>query len=314
MFVLISFFILACGIYGLIFLNKKLSYARQELQMQLRFVEAELIDLHATKRVLEKEIETKNSELSKTVKIYETARDICSSLDEDKLISRFKEDLNKFIEHAECEFFPEDGFDPSCFPNGSIFPLSVQERCLGYLVVQGTTVQSSPYVGILVGNFALGLKRARLYKMVQDLATTDSLTGLYTRRYALERLKEEFLRSEAHKLNLSFIMIDVDDFKQCNDKSGHLVGDIVLSEIALKIKENIREVDMLARFGGEEFMVFAPNTSKESASIIAERIRKGVEAEPIRAYDEKVKATVSVGLATYPEDAKDSQGLIGKAD
>src|SRR5512135_4247 len=132
------------------------------------------------------------------------------------------------------------------------------------------------YRRVMTQPFELGLSRARLYRMVQELAMTDSLTGVVTRRYAIERLKEECQRSLAHGFPLSFLMIDVDDFKLCNDTYGHLVGDIILSEIAHRIKEAVREVDLLARFGGEEFMVLAPNTSKEGATAIAERIRQQV--------------------------------------
>ena len=185
---------------------------------------------------------------------------------------------------------------------------------MGYLVIRGISLSEQPYLGILAAQFALGLKRARLYKMIQELAITDSVTGLFTRRYAMERLNEEFLRTQAHHLPLSILMIDADNFKECNDKFGHLVGDMVLNEIGRRIREIVREVDMVARFGGEEFLVFAPNTSKESAYLFAERIRRSIEGSFIRAYDEKVHLTVSVGLATYPQDTVHCQDLIEKSD
>ncbi|HQP91773.1 MAG TPA: GGDEF domain-containing protein [Candidatus Omnitrophota bacterium] len=314
MFFLVFFIFGVFSCLAVIFFKISLIQKNDMISAEIDELELRLKNIYYRKDALERKIDSANSELTKTIKIYETARDISSSLDEEKLLSRFNEDLNKFVEHVECLLLPEEGFDPVRFEGSAVFPLFVKERCLGYLVITGSSVKASPYVGILVANFALGLKRARLYRIVQELATTDSLTGVFTRRYAFERLREEFLRAQAHELNLSFIMIDVDDFKECNDKMGHLVGDLVLAEIAHRIKENIREVDMLARFGGEEFLVFAPNTAKESAALIAERIRKGVEAELIRAYDEKIKATVSIGLATYPQDAKNQEDLIGKAD
>ena len=314
MFILMFVIFAVFSFLSVVFFEKSLMLKNKKKAADIVAIGLELEGRLFLRNSLEKEIEEANSELTKTIKIYETARDICSFLDEEKLFSRFKEDLGKFVEHIECLLLPEEGFDAARFADSAVFPVFVKERSLGYLVITGAAVKASPYVGVLVANFALGLKRARLYKMVQDLATTDSLTGLYTRRYALERYKEEFLRTQAHGFNLSFIMIDVDDFKECNDKFGHLVGDFVLTEVARRIRENIREVDMLARFGGEEFMVFAPSTTKESAAIIAERIRRGVDAELIRAYDEKVKITVSVGLACYPEDAKSQEDLIGKAD
>ena len=262
----------------------------------------------------EEEILLLNQTLTRTIKMYETGRDICTSLDEERLFERFREDLKKIMSYDECLLLSRDGFDPQRYPTEATFSLSVQETHFGYLVIKGVAASDYTYLGILAGHFALGLKRAKLYKMTQELAITDSLTGLYTRRYAVQRLEEEFERSEAHGMNLSFLMIDVDDFKECNDKYGHLVGDTVLCEIASRIKENIREIDLLARFGGEEFMVVAPNTAKDGAMAIAERIRKGVEASSIRAYDELVKVTVSVGLVSYPVDVKTVEGLIAKAD
>ena len=292
-----------------VFLEKRLSLESHVQSLQL-FLEG----IFERKEKIEKEITSLNLILTKTVKMYEAARDICMSLDEEKLFSKFKEDLKKLIDYKDCLFLPEEGFDPNPYRGAAIFPLTVKETHFGFLVIKGVASEDDPYLSILISPFALGLKRAKLYKMIQELAITDSLTGLYTRRYAMERLKEEFYRSQAHSLNLSFLMIDADDFKDCNDKFGHLVGDIVLSEIGSRIKENIREVDMLARFGGEEFMVFAPGTSKESALLIAERIRKGIEGVPIRAYDEKVPMAVSIGLASFPEDAKSPEDLAGKAD
>lgn len=302
------------GFVFFLIVRRLLSGKNEDARSRVRSLASAQKSAIERKEAIEKEISSLNLVLTRTVKMYEAARDICTSLDEEKLISRFKEDLKKLIDYKECLFFSEESFDPGAYPGATILPLAVKETRFGHLVIKGVALDDYPYLAILTGTFALGLKRAKLYKMIQELAITDSLTGLYTRRYAVERLKEEFIRSETHHMNLSFLMIDADNFKDCNDKFGHLVGDIVLCEIGNRIKENIREVDMLARFGGEEFMVFAPNTSKESASLMAERIRKGVESGTIRAYDEKLKTTVSIGVSCYPEDAKKMDDLVGKAD
>jgi diguanylate cyclase (GGDEF)-like protein len=296
-------------------------YFKKESQQSYRKIKADIEvmeNAHAKiclrKEKNEREIFSLNQALARTIKMYETARDICISLDEDRLFARFKEDLKKIINYEECFLVAEDGFDPQQYPLETVFSLSVHETHFGYLVIKGVAAPDHGPLSILAGHFALGLKRAKLFKMTQELAITDSLTGLYTRRYAIDRFKGEFERSEAHGMNLSFLMIDVDDFKECNDEYGHLVGDAVLCEIANRIKENIREIDLLARFGGEEFMVVAPNTPKEGAVAIAERIRKGVEESSIRAYDEVLKVTVSIGLASYPADIKSVEGLMTKAD
>ena len=109
-------------------------------------------------------------------------------------------------------------------------------------------------------------------------------------------------------------MIDIDDFKNYNDKFGHLVGDAIIKTIASEIKSNIREIDLLGRFGGEEFLCIFPETTKEGANFAAERIRKAIEAKEIQAYDEVLKATVSVGASTFPSDALNPTELIDKAD
>lgn len=266
---------------------------------------------------VESEITSLNLILSKTVNVYEAARDICTSLlDEEDFFKKFKENLKNMIAYSDCLLLaPGQKLDTrESSGNAVVFPLSVKENHLGALVIKDVSEKDRPYLGILAGQFALGLQRTRLYQMIQELAITDSLTGLYTRRYCLERLREEFERSRAHNLNLTVIMIDADDFKNCNDKMGHLVGDNVLLEIGNRIKSSIREVDMLSRFGGEEFMIFAPNTSKDMAFIIAQRILNSVRETPIRSYDETVNMTVSIGLASYPVDAKNPEDIIGKAD
>jgi len=109
-------------------------------------------------------------------------------------------------------------------------------------------------------------------------------------------------------------MLDIDNFKNCNDTYGHLVGDVVLREVARIIKDSVREIDLVSRYGGEEIAVVLPESSKEGARLVAERIRKGIADNVFKAYDEKVEVTVSIGLAIFPDDAIDAKGIIEKAD
>jgi len=167
---------------------------------------------------------------------------------------------------------------------------------------------------LLSMQFALEIKKVLLYETVERLSVTDSLTGLYVRRYFFERFGEEVERSRSYALSFAFLMIDIDDFKRCNDTYGHLVGDVVLKNVARIMKEHVREIDLVARYGGEEFALVLPETTLEGARHAAERIRKTIAEHIFKAYDEKVQVTISAGIAMYPGDADDVAELVERAD
>ena len=168
--------------------------------------------------------------------------------------------------------------------------------------------------GIIIGQLALGLKRVSLYRQVQESALHDGLTGLLVRRHFYERFGEEVARATRRGTSLVFLMVDLDHFKRINDSYGHLVGDLVLREVARLIQSSVREVDLVGRYGGEEFGVVLPEASRPLGIQIAGRIREAVSRVPIQAYDEKVQITVSIGVALYPEDAANADLLIEQAD
>lgn len=153
-------------------------------------------------------------------------------------------------------------------------------------------------------------------KRLQQLAVTDGLTGLFNHRFFKEQLMHEFNRATRTKSSLSLAMIDIDYFKFYNDENGHPAGDIVLKKISKLIQRNLRKIDIAARYGGEEFVVILPETSHNAAKIVTEKIRRLVEEEPI-IHEQKQpnkKLTISLGLATYPDDTKDPDKLISVAD
>lgn len=193
-------------------------------------------------------------------------------------------------------------------------PLSIGGRVNGIFAAEGIILDDAIRFIILAHQFAMVLERIRLYELVQELAITDDITGVFVRRHFLERLAEEMERSKAFDTQLSFIMLDIDHFKRCNDKYGHLVGDVVLSETADIIKANLREIDLLGRYGGEEFSIILPKTSKQEAAVVGERLRKAVASATINAYDEKIKVSISAGIATFPDDTKEMNQLIDRAD
>jgi len=176
---------------------------------------------------------------------------------------------------------------------------------------------------ILLRSFAsyatIALERSNYYSLVgrlRELSITDSLTGLFNRRYFEDRFFEELQRSKRHNLSFSLAMIDIDDFKLFNDTEGHLAGDDVLKAVSNVAKECLRVIDVIARFGGEEFAVIMPQTSKEEAFLVAERIRTEVKERILRTWDAypREHLTVSVGIATFPFDGEDRKELLRNAD
>jgi diguanylate cyclase (GGDEF)-like protein len=182
------------------------------------------------------------------------------------------------------------------------------------LAIEGAAKSTFPRFRILIPQVTLELRKVELYEQVQKLSIIDGLTETYLRRYLMTRLEEEVDRARRLGLTFSIGMVDIDFFKECNDKYGHLVGDAVLKKVAQRLKNSVREVDMIARYGGEEFCIVLPETTKNFAKTVAERLRESVESEEIKAFDEKMRMTVSVGISGYPEDGLDAATLIDKAD
>ncbi len=144
----------------------------------------------------------------------------------------------------------------------------------------------------------------------EQLSVTDALTGLLNRRYLEERLTEEINRSTRHHFPMSFMMIDVDDFKSFNDNFGHTEGDKALQIVGHCLKETLRGADVAARYGGEEFSILLPQTTSEEAAIIGERVRERVEQTefPNR------RVTVSIGIASCSPSLHSARDLISAAD
>jgi diguanylate cyclase (GGDEF)-like protein len=208
----------------------------------------------------------------------------------------------------------ELGIEDTAVETFVVLPLLSERKMVGMLAVENLPKEDLERFVILTMQFALEIKKVLLYETVEKLAVTDSLTGLYVRRYFYERLGEELQRSKKYNFELAFIMVDIDDFKKCNDTYGHMVGDVVIKDIARMIKESVRDIDIVGRYGGEEFVIALPETGIESARQVAERLRTKVGGKAFKAYDENLKLTISMGLAIYPADAAELDDLIEKAD
>lgn len=161
---------------------------------------------------------------------------------------------------------------------------------------------------------ATSIANANLHRRVEQLATTDGLTGLHNHRYFQERLSERIEEARRHPTRHTLLLLDIDHFKQVNDRYGHPVGDEVLKALAGLLKSSIRNVDMAARYGGEEFVVLLANTRREGAVKLADRIRKAASRLKFEAEGKTFKITVSMGIAAFPDDAKGKSSLIERAD
>ena len=195
-------------------------------------------------------------------------------------------------------------------------PVQVYEETIGVLLIfaeQQEAFKPSD-VGLLQmisQQAAVALKNSRLYVM----ATVDGLTRLYARRYFDRRLAEEVARAQRYSTNFSLMLIDFDDFKTVNDTYGHAVGDAVLRKIGEVLLAEVRALDIAARYGGDEFAIILPEVNWRGAVILAQRIQQRARRETVRAGDNLVSITLSIGLASFPEHASKSPAqLIAAAD
>jgi len=155
----------------------------------------------------------------------------------------------------------------------------------------------------------------RVNRNLAELATIDPLTQVANRRVVEQRLAHEFQRERRYKHPLACILIDIDHFKAVNDNYGHPIGDKVLVEVAAAIRESIRTTDLVARFGGEEFIVVAPETGTAPALLVAERIRRAITEKTTAKMDQGLPVvTASLGVATTDVKVVTESELVAKAD
>jgi diguanylate cyclase (GGDEF)-like protein len=160
---------------------------------------------------------------------------------------------------------------------------------------------------------AIAIKNAQLFAGLRDTTIHDSLTGCFTRARALESLDTELRRSERSGLPLSVIMIDLDHFKQINDRHGHQAGDAVLSMVGRHLRDVLRKSDIPSRYGGEEFLLVLPDTSAAGARLVAESLRQALEQLVVRWEQAAIPITASFGVASRAGDRSVSS-LVARAD
>ena len=201
-----------------------------------------------------------------------------------------------------------------------LYPVMAHERLLGVAhwmrpLGQPFTSEDILRLDALVPQAAVALENIRIRQEMNHLAATDGLTNLWNQRKMHELLREEMKRSTRYHRAVSVLMLDVDSFKTFNDTYGHPQGDQLLRNIAAILRAGVRNVDFAGRYGGEDFLVILPETTKDDACRMAERIRSDVEAQALLEIEGKtVRRTVSVGVASYPEDALSPAELVKRAD
>ncbi|MEN8172775.1 MAG: histidine kinase N-terminal 7TM domain-containing protein [Chloroflexota bacterium] len=207
-------------------------------------------------------------------------------------------------------------------------PLLVRDKMIGLLALDSIkpgqfTKNHARLANAFASQVAIVLENARLYEETHRLAITDSLTNTFNRRHFLTLATREYERACRYQRPLSLIMMDLDRFKEINDTYGHIVGDQVLQTITKICKENLRDTDIIGRYGGEEFTILLPETpgrkhgdteSINSAEAVSERLRYMIENTPIKTVNNMINITVSIGIAELHSDCDSIQTLIDYAD
>jgi diguanylate cyclase (GGDEF)-like protein len=199
-------------------------------------------------------------------------------------------------------------------------PLRSRLRVLGVIELVNVDMahfseQELFFLRALCDYAAIAIENARWVKKIQELTITDDCTGLYNARHLYKTLETEVYRSARFGYQFSVLFIDIDHFKAVNDTRGHLVGSKLLADIGNLIKAQLRLIDIAFRYGGDEFVVLLPQTGKDSALVVAKRLRDALRASSFcREEGLNLNVRASIGLATYPNDARDARDIIRQAD
>ncbi|BDG06428.1 diguanylate cyclase [Anaeromyxobacter oryzae] len=200
-----------------------------------------------------------------------------------------------------------------------ILPLRVGERPVGALVLgaerrNAYAPEPVRQLNVVAMHAAQSLERAHLFDKTERLATTDGLTGLVNHRTFQERLDGHLAQAQRYGKKMSLILCDIDHFKSVNDTYGHPVGDQVLRGVAKTLGKDARTTDVVARYGGEEFAIVMPETDTGGAMVIAERIRERIGKLVFETEQGPLRVTMSLGVATFPEDGTKKAELVERAD
>lgn len=220
--------------------------------------------------------------------------------------------------------FSKKGDESIKFTTQSIIcvPLKSKGRCLGVIELINKMTKEGDFkeedlllLTTLADYTAISIENAKFFQKIQELTITDDLTKLYNSRYLYKFLDYEAERAKRYKSHVAMIFLDLDRFKLVNDTHGHLFGSKLLSEVARLIFNDLRKVDIACRYGGDEFIIVMPQTSKKHAYEAAEKLRASLAAHTFLQSDAlNLHLTASFGVASIPDDAQAAEDLIQKAD
>ncbi|HTB73246.1 MAG TPA: sensor domain-containing diguanylate cyclase [Polyangiaceae bacterium] len=204
-------------------------------------------------------------------------------------------------------------------PSLLVLPLVLHERALGTLILGAKRRHAfgdpvRPTLEVLASHLAVSLSNARMVQKLETMATTDGLTGLFNKRAMLESAAQKIAASARFDRKLAVLMTDIDHFKKVNDTYGHDVGDVVIRGLADILKRQKRTTDIVARFGGEEFVALCEQTDEKGAMLLAERIREELGKTIFRTSQGALSVTCSIGVAIFPDAGRDWEALFKAAD